>query len=629
MWNKFLFIFVLQLIFGTAEAFNHLEPSEHSLPITQPLIKLVSDVMEIHQRYRGLNIFYFDPKSSKDDVEIYLRNILCNFHGKFVVQLEDYSKPILPKEYDKLGRKFNIVFVQSIVTINAFAKTLRHWNYDSSSFFLIVFLKPFGYETFGGMSTLSKHFWGVNIVNVEYMINYDKLGVVETSTIFPFMKLARSADCKSEFGLTGRYDISVDKWIVKNYFQHKNFHMKGCPLNVATFSYEPFMIIKKDGNDELTLDGIEGTLLNVLSEKMNFTPKITLVEEKRGFLYDNGSASGAMEIVMSNKVDLTLGFFVYHPKREKFMTSSKIYYTSKAIWAVPPGDSFTPFEKLTKPFQSAVWICFLIIFILALLIIEIINFCPKRIQDFMFGKNIKTPKLNVVKIILGGGLSKLPTRNFARTILIMFIFYCFIMSNSYTGGLFYFLQGDLRNHHMSSTQELLKNDFKFYAMSHVKTLLNDTPTILGRTTFIDDEEVYDRMINNLTDSKFKGAVMIPEENLAYRNIRASPNKYFNRANDDILLYNIVIYMNKFSMYQASIDRVLQNLISGGFINMWVKKFTDVEYLKNRHESRELALNFDQMQGVFQLLIIGLFISFIVLMLEIFIAKLKRRRNNVN
>lgn len=139
-------------------------------------------------------------------------------------------------------------------------------------------------------------------------------------------------------------------------------------------------------------------------------------------------------MVMDKEVNLTLGYFASTPIRDMHMSASYVFYTSALIWMIPPGRKLTSIEKFMKAFDLSVWALFVLVLVTAICLVAFLKFyCPTHIQDFVVGPNIQSPGLNIINVTLGGSLSQLPVRNFARTILAIFMIYCFILQNSYKG----------------------------------------------------------------------------------------------------------------------------------------------------------------------------------------------------
>lgn len=57
-----------------------------------------------------------------------------------------------------------------------------------------------------------------------------------------------------------------------------------------------------------------------------------------------------------------------------------------------------------------------------------------------------------------------PARNFARSLLMIFILYCLVIRTLYQGGLFENLQSEDLGHTADTITEMLDRGFKFYMM---------------------------------------------------------------------------------------------------------------------------------------------------------------------
>lgn len=85
-------------------------------------------------------------------------------------------------------------------------------------------------------------------------------------------------------------------------FSEKMENLYGCPVTVATFHTEPHMMLSKSKNAERAVydtDGIDGIILRVLSQLINFKPIIKIPQDgkMRGSAYANGTKTGAMRMV--------------------------------------------------------------------------------------------------------------------------------------------------------------------------------------------------------------------------------------------------------------------------------------------------------------------------------------------
>jgi Ligand-gated ion channel len=324
-------------------------------------------------------------------------------------------------------------------------------------------------------------------------------------------------------------------------------------------------------------------------------------------------------MIMDGYVNLTIGYFASNAARDRLMTSSFPYHTSSLIWAIPPGRLNTSLEKLLKPFGLRLWICFFTVLALSFAVIFFLKQQSQQIQDFVFGRGNSSAYLNVVNVMLGGSLSILPTRNFARTVLGLFMLYCFIVQNSYKGGLFKFMQKTLREPEIQSTEELISKNFKLYMLPSSRGFFTQMPKILDNAVIITADELAENF-DKLSEPDFKGALLTSNDHLAYRNYQASPHFYYHHADEIIMTHNLVVYMTKQSCLAFEINQIVVYLVSGGFIQAWASRFTDKNFLKHTSSSKTVALTMSQLSGAFQLLFVGLFICLVFFIAEMFFRK---------
>ena len=320
-------------------------------------------------------------------------------------------------------------------------------------------------------------------------------------------------------------------------------------------------------------------------------------------------------MVLDREVNLTLGYFATTAAREFAMLSSFCYYTSNLIWAIPPGRENTSLEKLLKPFQTPVWIIFLLTLVLSFTVVGVIQMkFSKNVQSFVFGKNVSDPMLNILNMIFGGSLPSLPKRNFARTVLAIFMLFCFILQNSYKGSLFQFMRTTTREREVKTVDEMIKQNFKFYMMGSSKSLLINMPQVLDRAVYKSRTD-FSQMFNEVVKPEFKGGLLTSLDHIAYRNIQASPHKFFRHAPEVIVTYNIVIYMHKQTCLATQFNTMIMYLMNGGLVYNWASNFIDPKYLKRNPTSRATSLNIEQLSGAFQLFAGGLLISSFVFIYE--------------
>jgi Ligated ion channel L-glutamate- and glycine-binding site len=177
----------------------------------------------------------------------------------------------------------------------------------------------------------------------NYMINVNIIQKVDQNpkecqmfTFFPYSKFY----CEKVFPVLMNTFVA-DKGFIKgeDHFPNKMSNMHQCPITVATFEIQPFVVLETTKSDgSLQIGGFDGMLIQNLAEKMNFKLHYKILNDTLwGTIAEDGTSSGAISMVMHKEVNFTAGYFTSSPLRNLFMASSYVYYTSNLIWVIPPG----------------------------------------------------------------------------------------------------------------------------------------------------------------------------------------------------------------------------------------------------------------------------------------------------
>lgn len=132
---------------------------------------------------------------------------------------------------------------------------------------------------------------------------------------------------------------------------------------------------------------------------------------------------------------------------------------------------------MVYPFKYHVWIVILVIFSCGLLVILIVQFQSKKIQDLVFGSDNQTPYLNMIVAAYGGSQKKLPRKSFARYLLMVFLMYSLIIRVTYQGSFYKLLRSNKQHSEVQSLQEMVDKNFTFFASYGSMELLNATEAL--------------------------------------------------------------------------------------------------------------------------------------------------------
>nr|QGW50646.1 ionotropic receptor 4 [Propsilocerus akamusi] len=537
-----------------------------------------------------------------------MNEIIHHVKSHTVVQLEN----VLAVQRSHRKRSHNIIYIDSYKAFAQILDKMDPANFVYQGFYLIV-VTQHNDELYHMVHQIFGELWSRQIVNINiiWMAPENENDAI-MYTYYPYTPLY----CGEVFPIQLN-QFHDDKWLHPvDYFPNKMLSLHGCPLKVSTFPNPPFMVMSEK-NDGIHLTGLDGFLLRALAERMHFSVLLFMNDERWGDIFVNGSdvsSTGAMHMVINQEVNFAIGSFTSTVLRDTYMAPSYVYYTSNLVWIIPPGKTLSPLQKLIRPFKDVMWIIVVLILCVSFLVVAFLKLADKKYQNFLYGRGIQNPCLNIVNVSFGGAMHRLPVRNFARTVLGIFMLYCLVVRSSYQGALFKFMQMELYEPQVSSTEEMIENDFRFYMLKQSGTFVDEMPEVKKRAHFV-SLATYGDMLDELMNSDFKGAFLSSEDHIAFRNIKAFPEKHYWHAPEYLFSMHMVIYMPKESCLPHQINEIIMRLTSAGLIHYWASFLLENNNLRGFENNRATTIGIEQIKGPFELLAIGLGISFIVFILE--------------
>ncbi|CAG9797469.1 unnamed protein product [Chironomus riparius] len=541
-----------------------------------------------------------------------MNEILYHVKTKIVIQVDS----LMDVKLSTRKRISNIIFVDSFESFKIIHEKMDYNHFEFQGYYLIV-VTSHVYDIYLKMMRIFEALWTNKIINANILfMPQENTNDAILFTYFPYSNYY----CENVVPIQLNH-FRGDSWMRKiNYFPRKLSNFFGCHLRVATFNNPPFMIIKEDENGVITVDGVEGILLRVLSQRFNFNVDLYLPQTLWGSIYKNGTSTGAVKMIVDSEVNFTLGFFASIPIRDAVMQPTSVYYTTNLVWMVPPGKPQIALEKLTNPLHKVVWIMSSATFIIGFVVIVVVKMQPLIIQQFVFGNKTQSPAMNFISVVLGNSLHQVPMRNFSRFLLVSAMIYFFIIRTCYISGLVKFMQMDTRGQHLMNTAEMVRDNFTFYIMGASRDYVLEMPEILEREKTLLVHEFNSKLLDMIVDPYYDGAFLTSIDHLAYRNFKVYPKMFHEFAPTPVFTLNIVIYMNLGSCLRLYFDEMLMMLVSSGLINKWASGFIDSRYLKKPVDDELKILSLDQLEGAFQLLVGGLFIGFVAFCFENLIGR---------
>lgn len=312
--------------------------------------------------------------------------------------------------------------------------------------------------------------WQKFIYNVNILTLDNERVIMKT-----FLPFSRDACYNVHPIVINEYDIIKRKWLNDNFFPLKFVNFHNCSLRAHTFEYAPAVIKRDLKNGKFILEGSDIELINGLGDILNFHLNLTYngIPGASGMTYQNGTLTGVKLSLLHNETDFLFGLYYVTYPNCLFMGCSRPYFAVFMTVIVPQID-LTPLEKFFVPFQLDLWILLITVMLLAVTIIALLkHHLLKNVRNFVIGSNISDPFNAMLIAFIGGSSHKLPRRNFARYLLIVFILFCLVIRSVYIGGLFKFLKSNDKITPFKTVNDLVERNYKLYAHFYFEDWLNN------------------------------------------------------------------------------------------------------------------------------------------------------------
>jgi hypothetical protein len=288
-------------------------------------------------------------------------------------------------------------------------------------YYLIIFEKA----TLSDLKTIFKTLWDKYIHNVNVLT--ERNGHISVLTFVPFSELGCNKTDPIKFA---EFTNGSFTYRPQTFFPDKFKSLHQCSFKVSTFESLAPSVLKQDfANGSFRLYGRDISVINALSEELKFNFETFYVTPYGGWgiLYSNGSATGAMGCAIRRESDFIIGNIFLKYDRSKFMDYSYVYFVDQLVLMIPPGKAFTSFEKLIRPFEILVWVFVGGTTLIGFVIITFLQFQSKALKEFVYGEGVRNPYLNIIIAMFGGSQHRLPSRNFSRSLLMLFILFCLVI----------------------------------------------------------------------------------------------------------------------------------------------------------------------------------------------------------
>jgi hypothetical protein len=262
-----------------------------------------------------------------------------------------------------------------------------------------------------------------------------------------------------------------------NYEKFLDYHgcelVLGVPLvtDNGTVYYVSGYSTKDENQTSFTVHGINPIIFEIAGKYHNFKAEFQPIDVGRDYILHPDSTEIYMVPINGTWKDINVFFEVrsIHKLNNKLASSNVVANVNVRMF-VTPAEKYTAYEKFFLPFDLQTWILLSATFLLTFLSILVINRFSKSAKNLVYGQNIQTPFWNVISIFFGISQTKLPTKNFSRFILIMFIFFCLIFRTCFQSKFFEFMSSEPRRPPPKTIGEIIERGYKVHSMDVNKYL---------------------------------------------------------------------------------------------------------------------------------------------------------------
>lgn len=315
---------------------------------------------------------------------------------------------------------------------------------------------------------------------------------------------------------------------------------------------------------------------------------------------------------------------MYNKLRSEAMEASYSYATIPYVVAIPRGKKMSPIERLIKPFRYIIWSCLSASFIFAIIFIFYIRFTGHvKLMDFIYGQGNRKPLTNLLSTLFGGSVvTKLPYRTFARYLLVIWLLYTFVLRSAYSGALFQLLQDGRPRRSFSDIQEVVNNNYTFYAYpATVRFLQNTIPGV--RTGTVDAVNTNFNLLQRISEGNEKVALSILEYSVKLYN-QMNPNQRVDILDQPLFTSQVVFFMPRHTYLKYSVNELILRILASGLMQRFESYYlySKSTFQSRYNQSEPLKLSLDLLYGLF-----GVYAVFLLICLFIFFLELWSLKSN--
>ncbi|CAG9798468.1 unnamed protein product [Chironomus riparius] len=514
-----------------------------------------------------------------------LTDFMSKINGNLSYQVKSYN---LVARHVRLLHGSNIFAIKSLddfAYIESFLKIIRYQNQPIKYFILVPNLTFKELQ----MSNIYKTYQSLTVhSNSAFHYSYFITNEMDTVTLSTVEWFSPHGCNIPYLSIINNYNKKSRTWSskLKNYEKFLNYH--GCELvmmlptmkndrtieNVCGFS------VVNDDKTDFDIIGITPAIFGISSKFYNYNPTFQPVRIDYHWFESIKPRRGKIIEINGTSIvpDVYFQIQSLHISNSLTTRTSHVIENLNARMFVTPAEKYTAYEKFFLPFDLETWIFLTITFFSTFLLIFIVNRLSKSARSLVYGHKVETPIWNVIRIFFGISQTKLPSQNFPRFILIMFISFCLIFRTCFQSKFFEFMTSEPRRDPPRTIEDVIERNYSvvstkgFHAFSSRIDQLWQWQNITQISLF-DFKKAFLTQSQNVTA---KLALCVDEFNLNFIESEIKRNNDWNQLDDSVLYTHQEVFMfwshsYYFRMYKMLIDSLIPTGIMKYLVDTYYTK----------------------------------------------------------
>lgn len=457
--------------------------------------------------------------------------------------------------------------------------------------------------------------WHFRVVNVVVLLypQYEVDRNVHIYTYYPFTE----NNCRR---LTTKL-LSVYKGgrVEKiQFFPKKLENLHRCPLRVAARNYPPFFMRKTSRHSSVPISGIEGLILEVLAEHLNFSIDLLPEPKESNSMY---TITGVLDQIDHGDADFAIGgLSLNNPELETKYSFSSTYYQSPIVLVVKRGIQFGPIEQLLKPFDGLTWFLNFFLYLWGVLVILCVSRSRGWIRGYLMGNTSCAQfQANFFAITLGYSIKTLPRGSVVRIILTCWLLYSYFMRTAYQGAMFDAIRKNCETRIPQTIDGLIREKYEIVTTSCRCSVPNNTLSKETKQINVG----YKGILSVVQSSDKKVAAMVLLDQLSYFNYKNNDGRGSNftlipeRFSDKQMLMLFPKHSFLREPFNVQLRKFQENGMIAGYANLYAnRKFNKYDV----NSGVKPVITGERLLGIFSIFVGMLVLSTLVFAGEILAEK---------